>query len=563
MTNIVLHDGYMDVFLAFEVFQKKSDVKDHKNYEKLLRRLVDSNLIISAETGDKEILFNNSFEEYLSQREKNFNNIGNGNIPPIDIRGDFESQNLDSGYYHVDIDLYSSSIKYNKELTDEMKVSQTKYLEKLIAINSLDEEHAGIDVRDTKNRFLLIPPKVSFDGENYMFPGVFLTVFKHGYAILHMSIDLEKYDLNKINMNMWNIEFEKIFLVNNLVNTQEVPEWRYKKKARISSANKILVQYKDLIRSFFQNGEDNWSTEFNSLTMINYSYKPKEFFEDKKIQTDNFNYLIFILLNSPVTKFTIRPQVQIEEMLNRNVFIFSKGSRLYANSNRILNVVDDKYKETMKKSLYSSEVSKEKIDNIIGGIIHKSILGGNVNAIEILMLKKLSSNKLSLFKVKPHSSLKELLEIKTEENKDYTFEFSKFFYRYKSVIELIDFLNNACENHIQSKLVQERRQRIENLIEDKKDKHLTAFSILGILFTITFSLIFSLETLNEIFKLLDLDGNVFFAYVVFNLFFLIVISWVFRDVFKGIMNSIYSSMFFRTKILIFKLRNIFEKLKKK
>jgi len=116
-----------------------------------------------------------------------------------------------------------------------------------------------------------------------------------------------------------------------------------------------------------------------------------------------------------------------------------------------------------------------------------------------------------------------------DENYHYGIEFTKYFYRYASVRDLIQFLEKACEHFLQLELIKERSERIEKIVNLKKEKYIASFTVLGPVLSIALSLIFSLPTLQQILIIIGYESHLLKFYIGANIFFTCLIMYFFRD----------------------------------
>ncbi|MDF9298577.1 hypothetical protein [Geobacillus stearothermophilus] len=188
MTEPKIKSGNLDVFYIFQMYKHKNVKKDLQKYLTTLEKLVDSKLLISRETITKEVSFSQSFSDELAKRKREFRELDYNNsrlstYPPEDFK-----KIADHPAVYISPVEKGIEIQFEDNIKDELEISQIKALEKLISMYNLEEIHTGIPSKEYKNRFILFPSKVTINDKT-QYTNVFFTIFKHGYTILHLSLD--------------------------------------------------------------------------------------------------------------------------------------------------------------------------------------------------------------------------------------------------------------------------------------------------------------------------------------------------------------------------------------
>src|SRR5690606_19686721 len=110
-------------------------------------------------------------------------------------------------------------------------------------------------------------------------PGLYLTIYKHGYAILWLSFELEDIEFDEINLNGWCLEIESALFPEFMINDNQ--SFNYKKKARCSNINILLNEYAKYIYKSINYKEPSVSGQhFYHLILSEYAYMMDKF-EDK------------------------------------------------------------------------------------------------------------------------------------------------------------------------------------------------------------------------------------------------------------------------------------------
>jgi hypothetical protein len=509
VTNPKIKNGYINIFQAFQLFHHKNPKKDINNYIKSIERLVKSNIIISVENAKKEVDFSKKFNDYLSERKRNFRekNMNYNN----DLKKLKENPTVTFAPEYIEIE---------DNLDDELENSQIQYIEQLVAIYQAEEDYTGAHTKDDKNRFLLFPSKITLKNNVDIYMGVYLTIYKNGYAILHSTIEINDLEFEYFNVKGWDFPVNNVMIPHFLINNDQ--SYSLKKKSGITSINQLMDVYKDFITDVIQEDKSDISIlNFYNLCLCDYAYQPEDF---GKSVSKKFDETVYKLLYAPITEFTMKSTEEITSLMSSQFFGFSKKLRLYANSNRTISAYGNNIKKTDLFNDYSQ--------NDLNRLLQNGSLGGVITAIETLLLKKMTLQQYAVFELNQNISLKRLIDLNIYEQTNYIHEFSQYFYHYGSVRELIKFLNKTCEDFLQSNLINERRDKLEKLIDLKKERNVASFTMIGPIISVAFTLILSLPTLEQFLKVIKKEHLLIESYVTINFIFIMIITWFLREQIK-------------------------------
>jgi hypothetical protein len=509
--NPKIKKGYFNIFQVFQLFQHKNSKSDFSNYLNLIKSLINSGLIISADSPNKEVSFQGRFEEYLSQRNRDFREIGknyNGDITKIAER---PTVKFSAGYDYMEVE---------SDINDKLEESQNEYIGQLVALYQLEEIHTGIPTKDYKNRFLLFPSKITLEDGSTRYIGIYLTVFKHGYGIIHLCYDIDNQEFGDFNFPDWEVGIQKAMVPEILINGEN--SYSLKKKARVNSLNQLVNVYREYIEGLLLNNlSSEYKTNYYNLCLSDYAYQPDDYENEP---SKNYNETLFKLLFAPITEYSLKSTNDITSFVSSRYFSFSKNFRLYANSNRTIS--------TYGKKLKKSDEHQHLTESEFNRLCQNSSLGGIIMAIEMLLLKKINQQQYSINQLNENTSLKRMIDINILEQTNYIHEFSQYFYSYGSVRELINFLNEKCEDFLQSNLINERRKKLERLINLKKERNVASFTMIGPILSVAFTLILSLPTLEQLLKLVNKEELLLESYISINIIFILIISWFLKEQIK-------------------------------
>lgn len=411
-----------------------------------------------------------------------------------------------------------------------------------------EEQYTGLPAKDYKNRFALFPPLI-FKDDKYFHPSIFLTVFKNGYATLHYSMEIESLSFEEININAWNLKFDSVYLPGFLKNENIHGMKRDTKLLNIFS---LLYFYSEYIKQFTTSlNTPEIGCHFHNLVLNDFAFAPKNF--EEKLSP---NYLenIYKLLFAPIEQHQLKSNVAIESIIKNLFYSFSKTHLIYANNNRSLNVYSTEFKDLIKMDPEEAEILNDPYS--LNLLIQNSSLGANITAIELILLKKLVTQQVSVFELKEETSLRKLLNIQLKENVDYTIDFSKYYFVYASVRDLIKFFEEKCEDFLLLNLMNERREKIEKVISLKKEKDIARFTALGPFLTLIFTLLFSFPALDSILKSFEKEEYLHKIYISLNLVSSFLVLYLYKNKLKELHTDIFIEYLpkFKYKILVLQVK---------
>ncbi|MED1637884.1 hypothetical protein P4V01_13160 [Bacillus thuringiensis] len=518
MSKAKIKKGYWDHFVMFEAFKHNNPEKQTYKYKKMINKLIQSGLIISEETPDKKVSLNKMFEDEIkTRRDIYIQAIQNNKIVPAHIRGDIKKVAEASKIFIGSEDEYIT-VDAEENIVDELRISQLIALQQLVSLYNLEHKHTGFLHTSFKNRFILMPVKATIN-DNTFFINVILTIFKHGYCMLHFSINVADIDIDLLNTSVWNVHFDNIMLPEKMINNCTSME--YKKKARCNNMNDITSVFLEYLSKYLDIQDRVNTTTYNHLNLIDYTYRPKTF-EDNNISKP-LKASLFQLLFAPVSEFTMNSDMNIDTLLNNKKNDLNLHFRSYANHNRLINIYSSRIEQPFK-TMSEYPLSENSLYN--------TAIGGSINSIELLMQKKLQNDKITFLNLNSPMTINDLIKIKTNNNIEYFHEFSQYYYSYASVNSFTNYLENACDDYLRNEMVIERNKRMEELITLRKEKYVSKFTALSPILTITITLLFSLPTLEQLLKLLNIKEYLLPIYFISNFIFIIFICILYRELIK-------------------------------
>lgn len=540
MTKEKIRHGYYNAFYAFKLFESDNSIEQ---YTSILKLLKESGISISAETLEGEVSFMSSFEDFVQERKRNYRKLKEkeSSLPEYLLKSIEEVDEKPT----VAIG-HNLEISFIDNLIDELEESQHYSLQQLVLMYQAEEQYTGLATKNYKNKFVLFPPFLS-DSQKSFHPSIFLTVFKHGYAIIHLTMEIEDMTYEELNMSIWDLEFEDVLMPELL--TKNNTSYEMTKNKNCTSANLILAEYGNFIERLV-NFETNEVTGeyFYHLVLSDFAYNIKSFEEN---DSDKLNETLFKLLYAPINNYQIRTKTETKRFLESKYMSFSKTKRVYANHNRTISLYTKDFKDAIKDAVEDSEDLDH--PHYLNSVAHNTSLGAMISAIELILLKKLVIQRFSVFEIHEDTSLKKLLNLSIKENTDYAIDFTKYFYTYGSVRELISFLENECEDYLQTNLMNERRMRLEKVINLKKEKEVASFTALGPLVTILFTILFSYPALDTILKGFGKGAYINSIYIVVNLVSLSMIGYFFRNRFFELISDVKNTFWPKSKNIYWKL----------
>ena len=212
MSTSKINYGFYNIFYNFKLYDPTSNPeKNFNKYINVLKSLSSSGLLITGEDSSKAVYFNEDFNQLLSDRKTEYRSLkSDGQQIPFYLNKAIKKVG-DKPNVQVNTTPTSINVGVEDTLEDDLQTSQIDYLNQLVSMYQSEEQYTGLHSKDYKNRFLLHPPQLSGDGNEFFHPGIYLTVYKHGYACLLLTVDLEDLDFDAINLFAWNLPLEKVY----------------------------------------------------------------------------------------------------------------------------------------------------------------------------------------------------------------------------------------------------------------------------------------------------------------------------------------------------------------
>lgn len=531
--------GYYNAFYALKLFEPNNNAEQ---YLSILTILKESGILVSAEAPNGEVSFMTSFENLIKERKRNYRGYKEkkSSIPEYLSKSIEEIDEKPVVIIKDNLDLL-----FSDNLIDELEESQEYSLQQLVLMYQAEEQFTGLATKNYKNKFVLFPPFLSNTKKNFH-PSIFLTVFKHGYAIIHLTMEIENMTFEEMNMSIWNLEFEDVLLPELLTNNNK--SYNMIEKKSCTNINTILAEYGHFIEHLVNVEANEISGEyFYHLVLSDFAYNLKTFEED----SDKLNETLFKLLYAPINTYQLRTKAETKKFLETKYMPFSRTKRVYANHNRTISIYTKEFKDAIKDSLDDKEVLNDPF--YLNSIAQNTSLAAMISAIELILLKKLVTQRFSVFEIHENTSLKRLINLLIDENTDYAIDFTRYFYTYGSVRELTSFLENECEDYLQTNLMSERRKRLEKVINLKKEKEVATYTALGPFVTILFTILFSYPALETILKGFGKVQYINPIYITVNLISLSMIVYFFRSRFYEQISEFKTIFWPKSKKLYWKL----------
>jgi hypothetical protein len=500
--------GYLDKFYMFRIFEELNE-----NFIAFLSDFARSRVLISGEDTGGKVSFNKKFDEFLDERIHEFRKQKN----------DGEISNfLKEDIVRVDID--NSQIPGNllklQELKDNLVVSQEYYLNLMVRLLNTEKQYTGISPANFKSRFLLMPFKFQYNNV-VDYAGVYLTIFQNGLATLHISLPIYEYRFDDFSINMFQINFNKLFLPNFVINNNSpgISFQQFTKGKKLDDVAEIYIKY---LQKFSQDVISNDYYSFNHLTLYQYANRPTTFDDEP---SHNFNSSMYKILFAPISEFTEKSREENKQILSKMYHSMSNSFRYYCStSSRTVGVYAKKIEDLIKKA--HPDIKLEEIEELV---VHEASITGICVPIEHILLKQYIQRNQYLFKLDQNMSLNDLIKIKEKINFDENFLFSRFAYVYGSMRGLINFLETTSTDIFQEELFIKRTKNIEEMINLKKEQRNNRITNLGVVFSLFFTSIFSIPTIESILKMLHKQQYTWYVWGIVNIIFLLLVLFFFYD----------------------------------
>ena len=273
----------IDIYNTFEIFDNaKGDL--NKKYLKVLTEINNLSLLVSS----SDFLFMNSFLQVLDERRRKKDK-------ELSIKTDFLNRNIEDYSF---TELNKDNPFPSSENEDLLYLSQLRALHHYFRMSTQESKYTNLQLQyTTKNHLLLFPIKVKMKNGKIGFVDVYLTLYKHGYAIINGSFRLENYEVDDINLSTWTIDIQSAYLPAGLFSGSKCKDnLQYKKIGRCTTLQDSVLKYVEFIQKKITKYPSNPHT-FHSLTLLKTKDQPVSFNETSQEYNEN----IFKLLFSPVT----------------------------------------------------------------------------------------------------------------------------------------------------------------------------------------------------------------------------------------------------------------------
>lgn len=515
--NSTISHGILNNVVVFEAFDS-SKGDSFKKYIKTLEKLSKNELIISNISMEKEVNFREFFSNAIVDRKQ----YKDRNIDSLtsDLKGDFfdiPNEEFFMGYFEKPHEEEGAT------RIDLLEESQTLHLLRFIANNQREETHSNQPLLDTKNTFMLYPLKVIIN-EISIFVDIRITVYKHGYAILNFSTNLIDLDLEKFNVNQWDIDIDSAFLPRFMLNLENKNQYKsettkekvkYNKLGRCKDLASAIKRYVDIIQLVIGNEQLERET-FHTL-MISHER------DLGKRDTPAYKENIYKLLHTPV--LTMPPQLHIDKFFDGNLFEKKGFSNTYGNQHRLIYVVSEERFSNFQKEfpLYT--------DNVVIEHFYEGFHGDYFFAIEKLMLKKITDWKYMYNFFGETISSRKLYKINLNRISESRFENNQVFYQYSSMLELVDALFKSCIDKNVTNILEENKSKVLEISELRRNIIISEVSVLSSILVILLTSILSIPALTQTMEFFNIKNEYFisFSYVIVQTLVIVTVIAAFRD----------------------------------
>lgn len=502
-----IEKGRLDTYNVFEVFDNSKGDLDNK-YKETIQKLIDSKILIIKYSLDGRVDFTDFFLDTIRERES-FHSVNQKTLKS-NVRGDFKRVrdtkiNINNG--NVSIDEIDKAI-------DQLLITQENHLQSFVENNNREELYTSHSILDIKNNFILFPLRVKI-GEDILFADIRFTIYKHGYGIFNVSININNELVEDFGNSIWNIPIESAFIPNFLFtyekkkdtkssretfNQASPSDFEYKKIGRCNTLNDAIDKYIKVLQDLLS-VKNTFKLNFDTLIITGMTNLPDSFDDDSNLEI-KFKKSILRLLNAPVTG---NPNHNtLEAILDNSSYSLVDYSKVYANPYRLVNVYSKNIKNQFKES---DEGDLINYDDYIENTVYSAAKGDFVFAIEKLLLHKYSNWKyMETFFAKSISPRK-LYKLNLNREFELSFETDQIFYGYASARELISFLYEKCLDSNIEKILHEKKRRNLELSDLKRSIITTDFGILATFLTVLFTLLFAIPSIESTVAFFQLKEN--------------------------------------------------------
>lgn len=506
-----IQEAVIDNFFTFDLFDNtKGNIS--KEYFKILKKLVDSQLLITSFDENKEVVFQNHFSNELDRRRKLYNEKNLINV----MKKDFVSVKGDT--FVFDGFKAPPFITENDKIIDLLAYSQLRAMFHYAEALGNEEYYTGVNTLNTKECFLLFPIRIEKNSDEIFYIDIYFTFFQHGYGILNASTRIKDEGVDQLSSSVWDIEIKSAFLPKFMfdIDVKEENKYEYKKIGGCKTILESINRYMDILQKKLnsKNTFDNklkFKFNFDCMTILKMKNQPDNFENERIHLYPQIYKLLFapighLALNNKtakerVDKYSKQPDNNLKIFINSKRFIMIFGNDIYAE-------VSDSPEEIQKELLYSSYRS------------------GMIFALEKLFLKNITMRKYLIRLSDPTLSLNKMYTILMNRDMELRYETNQLFYSFTSTREYIDFfVEKGIETSVLN-AIEESVNRVKDLIllrrENRINKITIVTTILALVFTVLFSMAGIKETL-ETLGILDISIIISTYKIIVSLVFLTII----------------------------------------
>lgn len=499
------------------ILTSETILKEQENFEKYIKLIAKNKLRISADNLKGEQFFTNAFEEEVQERIKKHRETKNtGKKASIILEKNIQLDDT------VKVSISANGFNIYDESQDFLFHSQVNSLERLEKLLNTEMFYTGFNSKDSKNRFVIRPPEILISSKTYI-PTIILTLFKSGHIILHFSLELKDIEAKEISSQKWDIDIDEILYPKDILKGKNN---LYKKTSFLSCVNKYILYFQELFDI-----EKPLDYFFQHITLYNYSYKPDIF--SRKL-SKGFEDGIYRILFAPVFKHQLHTEEICREILEQQIYRFSQNYVMYVNYNRIISCISKGFNKDIEEQLLFNGINRDEIKNLEVECedIYRTVLVGTINNIEDILIKKANSALINYTQLSMDMPLNQLLDIEIMETKLYLNNYYKYFYEYESLNRLSKFIEEKSESYLRFGSFNERKEKIESILQLRKEKLIYNATLLGPLLTIILTTLLSYSALESITKAFAINISVILIYIIINIIFDVFLIIVFKTQFK-------------------------------
>lgn len=505
----IINKGKLDNFIVFEVFNN-SKGNSLKKYTKALKKLVNTNMIISDIKITKEVNLSESFFNTIQERSQYLNKKENALFS--NLKGDFvdiDGENYFNGYYNDPLK------EVSPVRVDLLSYTQTINLHRFIENNNREERYSNQSVLNNKNTFLLYPLRVVID-EIVTYIDVRIIIYKHGYAILNFSTSTNEVDLDLFNEQLWDLDIDSAFLPSFMIELDKKKSndgpMTFKKLGGCIKLNDAVDRYKKIVLKAIAS-DDVVSDSFHTFMVP----KPDEFGKENSYE---YKRNLYKVLHTPMLSMPSKKRVS--DFFDNNLFEEKGFPNTYGNQHRIIYTVSKEHIER-NNGTYSEEVWIEHL--------YEAFRGDYFFAIEKLMLRKITNWKYMNNFFAPSISARKLYKINLNKIHESRFESNQIFYKYGSAIELIDVLYKKCIDANIEKLLEENKKSILEVNNLRRNIIQSEVGVLTSILVVLFTSILSIPAITNTMEFFRIESEliVWSSYLLIQFLVLATVITTFRD----------------------------------